>query len=91
MSEYDYLDDTGHYDRRLYNSRIRVSDILYGIGENQEFDKLYFWDVSKEEINNVVQYYKDNRDLFLEMDDKIYDTDCLDNSVDYWYNNKNKF
>lgn len=89
LSEYEKLQDTGHYDRRLKNSRIRVTDILYGMGDYKKFENLYFWDVSKEEVDNVVRYYKDNRALFEGMDK--YDTDVLDESVEFWKNNKDDY
>jgi hypothetical protein len=84
LGDYEWLQDTGHWDRRLHNSRIRVSNVLYALSANTDFEQLRYWEVETKEIEHVVQYYRDNRVVFREMDDDIYDVDSLDEGVERW-------
>jgi len=91
LGEYEWLDDTGHWDRRLANSRIRVSDILYALSADKDFHNLEYWEVQKPEAEDAVQYYRDNRDLFKQMNDDVYDVDSLDEGAEFWQENKEDY
>lgn len=91
LGDYEWLQDTGHWDRRLHNSRIRVSDVLSALSANTDFEQLRYWEVETKEIEHVVQYYRDNRVVFREMDDDIYDVDSLDEGVEFWDQNKDEY
>lgn len=43
LSEYEKLQDTGYYDRRLDNSRTSCMELIIHI----MFENLYFWGISK--------------------------------------------
>ena len=92
LGEYEWLDDTGHWDRRLASSRIRVSNILYALSSDEPvFKNLYFWEIQKPEVEDALQYYKDNRYLFREMEDDIYSVESLNEGVEIWENNKGDY
>lgn len=91
LGDYEWLQDTGHWDRRLHNSRIRVSDILYALSASEDFEQLRCWEIESEEIEDVIRYYRDNRIAFREMDDDIYDVDSLDEGVEFWDQNKDEY
>jgi hypothetical protein len=84
LGDYEWLQDTGHWDRRLHNSRIRVSNVLYALSANTDFEQLRYWEVETKEIEDVIRYYRDNRIAFREMDDDIYDVDSLNEGVERW-------
>jgi len=91
LGDYEWLDDTGHWDRRLYTSRIRVSDILYALSSDKDFHNLEYWEVQKPEAQDAVQYYWDNREVFEYMDDDIYDVESLDEGAEFWEQNKENY
>ena len=91
LGDYEWLQDAGHWDRRLHNSRIRVSDVLYVLSANEDFEQLQYWEIETEEIEDVIQYYRDNRVVFHEMDDDVYDVESLDKGVEFWEQNKDAY
>jgi len=92
LGEYEWLDNTSHWDRRIHSSRIRVSDILYALASDDPvFKNLRCWEVQKPEAEDAIQYYRDNRDLFEEMEDDIYNVESLDGGMEVWQENKEDY
>ena len=91
LGDYEFLDDTGHWDRRLHNSRIRVSDILYALSADKDFEQIKYWEMQKAEVEDAVQYYIDNRTMFEQMDDDIYDLKTLDEGIEFWTQNEEDY
>ena len=81
-------------DPRIEGHRIRVSDILYSFYWEDDTDplqQLYYWELEIEKVENAVESYENNRDYYKQADDKVYDVNMLDEAVEVWNGNKDRY
>jgi uncharacterized protein (DUF433 family) len=88
------LEDAPRDDPRIEGHRIRVSDILYSFywtDETDPLDQLYYWGLEIQNVENAVEYYENNREYYEQSDNKVYDVEMLDEAVEVWNENKDRY
>ncbi len=82
------IKDTDFPNPRLEDRRIRVSDILYTLLDDDPNEQFEFWDLEQYKVFGAIQYYWQNKSEFVEwQDEEEYETPSLeeiDDAIRAW-------